>query len=219
MRKQFKVTIVTGGLEPDPEVCGPHLDSADRVIAANGGFRVLRALGVTASAVVGDLDSLTEDEVALLERHRIPVRRHPVDKDASDLELALELAQVWGAGEVTILSSLGGRLDHLMFKLIAALCYCREAGMRARVHGRAGEVFLVEPGTRILDRLGWTCSLLALTETVEEVTLTGFQYPLSGERLHRSRSRGLSNRIVEVEAGIETGAGLLVGILLKPECR
>lgn len=217
MNEPPRVAIATGGMEPERELWLPHIRNADRVIAANGGFRLLHTIEVVPDAVVGDLDSLDEEERSHIERLRIPCQRHPRDKDASDLELALELARSWAARKVTILSSLGGRVDHLMFTLISNLCYCRDLGLPATVCGPSGEVFLVDGRRVIEEREGWTCSFLALSPEVTGVKLQGFRYELDGESLYRVSSRGLSNVVSAARAEVGLENGLLVAMLLKPE--
>ncbi|MCA9790393.1 MAG: thiamine diphosphokinase [Candidatus Eremiobacteraeota bacterium] len=216
MQTRFRVAILAGGQPPDPDYCRQQVARADRLICANGGFAVAMLLGLTPDAVVGDLDSLTPEQIDRLERSRIPVRRLPVTKDASDLELAMQLAHSWGARDVIVLGALGGRTDHLLFNLVAGLCYCREVGMRTVLANHDQEAFLVEPDHRILERQGWIASLLCLSATCTGVALKGFEFPLEGESLRRASSRTLSNRILAEEASISLEEGLLLALLVMP---
>lgn len=210
------MAILAGGEPPDPDFCRDQVARADRLICADGGYAVAMFLGLTPDAVVGDLDSLTLEQVAALERSRIPVRRLPVGKDASDLELAMQLAHAWGARDLVVLGALGGRTDHLLFNLVAGLCYCRQAGMRTILASHDQEAFLVEPNHLISQRQGWIASLLCLSDTCTGVDLKGFAFPLEGETLTRASSRTLSNRILETEATIALQEGLLLALLVMP---
>jgi len=62
--------------------------------------------------VVGDLDSIETDEGYLTSRG-ILVERHPTEKDASDLALAVRFAQSLGAQQIHILTGGSGRHNHL----------------------------------------------------------------------------------------------------------
>src|SRR5579864_9435753 len=62
------------------------------IVAADGGARHAQALGLTSQLVVGDFDSLTEAELAVLQRAGAELRRSPIHKDETDLELALVAA-------------------------------------------------------------------------------------------------------------------------------
>jgi thiamine pyrophosphokinase len=65
----------------------PPADSI--VIAADGGARHCLKLGIKPQVVIGDFDSLTRDELATFEKSGTKLIRYPVDKDETDLELAL----------------------------------------------------------------------------------------------------------------------------------
>jgi putative transcriptional regulator len=62
------------------------------VIAADGGAATALALGLRADEVIGDLDSVSPGDEARVRRAGGRVHRHPRDKDATDLELALAAA-------------------------------------------------------------------------------------------------------------------------------
>ena len=85
-----------------------RLDGADLVIAADGGTNALDRLGRRPDLVVGDLDSADPATVERMAGAGTRVERHPVDKDASDTELALDAAVAAGATEVVLLGALGG---------------------------------------------------------------------------------------------------------------
>ncbi|HTL86619.1 MAG TPA: thiamine diphosphokinase, partial [Acidimicrobiia bacterium] len=60
------------------------------VIAADSGLAVANALGVHVDLLVGDLDSVETSAVEIAEASGTTVARHPAEKDATDLELALD---------------------------------------------------------------------------------------------------------------------------------
>ena len=53
-------------------------------------------------------------------------------------------------------------------------------------------------------------SLLPLTETVQQVTLTGFKYPVENLTFYRERTLGISNEITEEEARVEFSKGIFI---------
>ncbi|GMU54785.1 MAG: thiamine pyrophosphokinase [Candidatus Xenobia bacterium] len=210
----MKVAILAAGVERDPEYCRAQLQAAQRILCADAGYRLACELGVRPDAVVGDFDSLTPEEVARLEDSGIPVHRYPPEKDQSDLELALDLAASWGAREVVLLAALEGRLDHLLFNLIAALEYAHRLRLRARLLSSVGEVFLVHDEVEIAAREGWTASFLSLEGETTGITLEGFRYPLVEESLLRHHSRGLSNVVRDPLARVRLRQGVLLAVLL-----
>ena len=84
------------------------------VIAADSGLGLAAALGVCADLVVGDMDSVDPAALAAAEHAGAQVQRHPVAKDATDLELALDAALALGPADVTVVGGHGGRLDHFL---------------------------------------------------------------------------------------------------------
>ena len=88
----------------------PEIPEDAIVIAADGGIVEAERLGLRVDLLVGDLDSAPADAIARAPR----VERHPVDKDASDLELAMEAAVAAEARRIVVVGGDGGRLDHLL---------------------------------------------------------------------------------------------------------
>src|SRR6476659_3776659 len=107
------VVVVASG--PGPDVAVPD---GGTVIAADGGLDRAAALGLEVDVLVGDLDSVSSAALARAESAGRRIVRHPVAKDAADLELALDEALALGARRVLVIASAGGRLDHLAASLL-----------------------------------------------------------------------------------------------------
>src|SRR4051812_23931915 len=112
----MRALVIAGGDAPAPIDAG--LAAAPLVIAADSGVGHALALGLTVDLVIGDLDSAAPDDVERAIAAGARVDRHPADKDATDLELALDAARELGATEITVLGAGGGRLDHLLANLL-----------------------------------------------------------------------------------------------------
>src|SRR5690348_10021896 len=95
-----RAIIFANGPLPDLAAAGRTLTPTDRLIAADGGLRHLRALGLTPHVLVGDLDSVTAQQAAEAASAGALVEKHPVRKDETDLELALRRAVADGAQDV-----------------------------------------------------------------------------------------------------------------------
>jgi thiamine pyrophosphokinase len=207
-----KAIVVAGG-DAAPEDAA-LLPDADVVIAADSGAHWLESSGVPPDLVIGDMDSI---DPALLDRlvaQGIEVERHPAEKDASDVELAVSRAVADGAEQVLILGALGGeRLDHELANLLL-LVDQRWDGIDARVV-RAGTTVqaLRSGGRRELDgSAGDLVSLLPLGGDATGVRTTGLRYPLAGETLPCGRSIGLSKEIEQAPAShtLESGTFLII---------
>ena len=107
-----RAAIVLAGGDPAENHVRSRLPAGAIVIAADSGLHQAELLGLRVDYVVGDLDSA---DPAALERARAAgavVERHPVDKDATDLELAFDRAR--GVRRITVVGGSGGRLDHFV---------------------------------------------------------------------------------------------------------
>jgi thiamine pyrophosphokinase len=214
----MRIAILAAGVERDDEFCRAQLEKADKSICADGGYRTALRLGWKPDAVVGDFDSIPPEEAAALETEGVEAHRSPAEKDQSDLELAIDMARTWQAQEIVLLGALEGRLDHLLFNLVAGLEYAHRIHLKARLVSSTAEAFLVSDHAEITGRPERLCSLFSLEPETTGITLEGFKYPLYQESLFRHRSRGLSNVIQSDRATIKVGSGLLLAILVNADC-
>ena len=186
------------------------LAEADQLIAVDGGADAVAAAGLVPSLLIGDMDSITPETRRELETRGVEFVLLEVAKDETDLEAALRLAVDRGAGEITVYGALGGpRLDHLLGNmLLLSSPWLRDVGVRM-VAG-AHEVFLVNEDVIFGGRPGDTVSLLPLTPRVFDVRTLGLLYPLQGESLLQSATRGVSNEMLGREARVTHGEGVLL---------
>jgi thiamine pyrophosphokinase len=203
------VVVVASG--PGPAVAVP---SAATVVAADGGLARAAELGLDVDVVVGDLDSAPPGALAAAEAAGARVVRHPVAKDATDLELALDEAVSLGAARVLVVASAGGRLDHLAASL---LLLSSERFATVEVDALVGGALVhVVRGSRALrGRAGELLTLLPLGGQATGVTTSGLAYPLAGETLEPGSTRGVSNVFTETEARVTVADGVLLAI--RPE--
>lgn len=213
------IIVANGDVPSNPdqllELAVPDEDGPPLVIAADGGARKAAAMGLPPRIVIGDGDSLSEEDIASLRGQGVEVLLFPAEKDESDTELALREAVAAGARRIVVLGAFGGqRLDHSLANL--ALLALPE------IEGR--DVVLTDGATtiRLLGRAdgpgelhvkgapGELVSLFPLDATVEGIVTAGLRYPLHDEPLRLGPSRGLSNELVETEAHISTRRGRLV---------
>ena len=187
-----------------------ELDRATRVIAADGGAAVLEAAGRRPDVVVGDLDSVAPDVIVRAGEQGVAVERHPVDKDASDTELALRHAASTGARQVVILAATGGeRLDHALANVLL-LASRAHAGLDLRIVAGDDTVRLVRGGERVtLGPPGGIVSLLPIGDA-HGITTDGLRWPLSDGTLPAGSTLGLSNEVIGRPASVSVGEGALL---------
>lgn len=185
-------------LDGDYEDAGYYLRrcaEASFVVAADGGLRFALAHDVRVHVLVGDLDSLGAADVATAERAGVRVERHPVRKDATDGELAVEAAMAEGPGELMLAGALGGDLDHVVGHL-ALLRRAARRGAAARiVSPRLCVTALVAPAVADLDAAPGARVSLAPLEGDAHVSLEGLVYPLRGGLIAADVCLGLGNAV------------------------
>ena len=197
--------IISGG-EPD-DLTGIH--EADFIIACDRGYAYANAAGIRPDLLVGDFDSYKGER-----DKRVPVLDLPVEKDDTDTMAAVRWAVSEGFSELRLYSALGGRLDHLMGN-IQALSFACERGVKASLLGRAARLYFLKNGAVAIPPLpGYSLSVLALTDRVEHVCISGVKYPLQDALVTNTFPIGISNEW-EGTANISCGDGILLVINAK----
>jgi thiamine pyrophosphokinase len=177
--------------------------NADLVIAVDGGGLVCLEGGVTPDILVGDLDSADSETVDRLLALGVPVRRYAIEKDATDLELAIGEARALGADDIVVTAATSGRLDHTLAVLaaLAAAADLRpeisEPDLAVWVLGRSGRRELTLAG------VGTTASLIPWGG-IALVSVRGVRWPLDHAELGPESALGVSNVISSTEGATFT---------------
>ncbi len=203
--------FANGDLNPGPLVDYVLQDAGDALtIAADGGARHMLALGLAPQVVIGDMDSLSETELAHCAALGAAILRYPPAKDETDLELALLYAAGRGAETVRVIGAMGGRLDQTLANiLLLTLPVLRGRDVRL-VAGRQA-AWLLWPGQHRLDgQIGDTLSLIPLGGEAAGVATDGLAYPLRDETLLFGPARGISNVFSADAAAVRFSAGMLL---------
>ena len=206
--EQRTILVLTGGDPADPHW---PLPNADLVIAADSGLEQADLPGFSVDLLVGDLDSVSQSALTAATEAGTRVEQHPVDKDATDLELALAAAQREGASLVVVVGGAGGRIDHL---LANALLLASPAWADLDIEWLVGEARIValrkeasfsgEPGDLL--------SLIAVGGPASGVSTEGLEFPLEDDVLLASSTRGVSNVLAQDRAVVRLRSGVLLAI-------
>jgi thiamine pyrophosphokinase len=212
MEKIRTVVVLAGGESVAAGARLPVTDT-DLVIAADSGVHHARALGLHVDLVVGDLDSVDARELDAVVEAGATVERHPVDKDATDLELALHAAVDRGAERIVVLGAGGGRFDHFLANVLV-LASPAFAGARVEALVGAARVVVVHDKAVVDGEPGDLLTLLPVGGPAEGVRTTGLRFALDGERLDAGTTRGVSNELTGNQATITVDGGVLLVVQL-----
>ena len=218
MTHRKRAVIFANGLLNHPTAAQKTIHDGDLIIAADGGAGHCLRLGITPDVLIGDLDSLGAGDLAALEEARVQIIRHPIEKDSTDLELALAFARDSGIQEVLVFGGLGARWDQTLANLLLPAA-ANFKDMHIRLLDGPQEVIALGAGERheIHGRVGDTLSLIPLAGDAHGVSTSGLQYPLNGETLYFGSSRGISNIFVHTPVFVEFEDGLLICVVIHAE--
>jgi thiamine pyrophosphokinase len=206
-----RAIIIAGGQIPRSENGRRWIGEGDLIIGADGGAAQALAWGLIPDLVIGDLDSLVQEDQARLVAAGCRFVVHPRAKDETDLELALAHAVEQGAREVLVLGALGGRLDHALANLLL-LALPALRGIPVRIVDGQTVVMLARSGEsiHIEGQPGDLVSLLPVGGDAHGIHTSGLVWPLAGETLRFGHTRGVSNELEAPVAAIAVEEGCLL---------
>ena len=179
------------------------IEPSDLVIAADGGLRHTRKLGITPDVILGDFDSLGYAPEG--------ANVFPVEKDDTDAMLAVRRGLELGYREFLLYGSLDGpRLDHTVanFQTLQFLCDRGAFGVLAGLHTMAA---VVKDGSLSFPAgCEGTVSVFCMGRDAHGVTLKGLYYPLEQGTLTAGFPLGVSNHFTGEPAEISVTDGSLL---------
>lgn len=175
------------------------------IIAADAGYKYLNnlSLNIVADLIVGDFDSLgyvPESKNVLL---------HPVEKDDTDMILALREGLARGCTVFYLFGATGGRIDHTYanFQALSFLCHNNARGFIIDKEYTATAIqnssLYFKTGTGLI-------SVFAADTKALGVTLEGLRYQLSDAELSAAFPLGVSNEFKNCPAKISVADGILL---------
>lgn len=182
----------------------------DITIAADSGYQNAVKLGVTPDIAVGDFDSISVSLPPDIEKLQVPA-----EKDFTDSQLAVDIAQKKGADEMVLIGGLDGRLDHTLSNL-AILENLWHEGIRAVITDGQRRARYIENTSELIPNLGYRyLSVIAADKKVKGVCIDGCKYPLKNTTLCRDYQFAVSNEIEKNCALISVRRG---GIFIIESC-
>lgn len=208
---QEAALVVANGQACSPELLGQLLEWSPLVVALDGAFDRLLALGVKVDVVLGDMDSLDGGRWNTALKSGDPdaleaVRKHvegaqdgvqwvyAPDQEATDLQKALRWLWNRGQRSAQVLWANGPGPDHFYGNL-HALATAPE-GMAVGMIEDQSRTFRAPKNFSKCYREGDRLSLMPFPEAVS-VTTENLFFALNQENLHAGQRIGISNRVVQ----------------------
>lgn len=182
------------------------------VIAADSGVDHAHRLGIAVHHAVGDFDSVSPAGLDAVEQQGGRITRHPVAKDATDLELALCSAHALGPERIIVIGGHGGRADHHL-SVPLALTAPWLAGVAVEAWTGTAHLTVIRDRAMLSGPVGALVSLLPFHGPAVGITTRGLVYPLVGEDLPAGTTRGVSNVFAEPVAEVRLEGGVLLAVV------
>ncbi|MEX1037452.1 MAG: thiamine diphosphokinase [Acidimicrobiia bacterium] len=202
------IIVFAGGMRV-PRTAVEELPAPDLVIAADSGYQIAISLGYNVDTLIGDMDSVGPlDDIP----GTTNVVRFPEDKDATDLELAFELAVREQPQRIVLVGAEGGRFDHEL-SAVAVICSDRWRNVPDIDWVRSDSIsHVIRDTRRVQGDPGDLFSLIPVGGDATGVTTTGLRWELQGETLDAGSSRGISNILLQTEVLIQVADGVMLGV-------
>ena len=223
--KRFAMIVSGSPLGVGQELIWGLAEGMSFVVAVDSGAKWCYEAGVIPDLLIGDLDSLDSDIVQAFTDQEVEIISFSVDKDASDLELAIEEIIQRGYKDLVATNVIGGRIDHEL-AAIGNLAAAGEQGLAVTVvETDQTLIFLNNPGarTRLQVELGADIDANSKISVslipwggIANVTVTGYKWELDQVDLDPNKSLGISNSPITVDPLIELHKGALIVVVPAP---
>ena len=178
--------------------------AGDFILAADGGYAHCKAFGIAPNEVLGDFDSLGHAP----EGER--VIRHPVEKDDTDMLLAVRTGMEAGCRDFIIYGGIGGRMDHTYANFQTLIWIARHGGRGYLVGDGMISTVIDSDSISFPASCKGTISIFCPDGEARGVTLKGLQYPLVAATLTSGFPLGVSNSFLGKPAGVSVASGRLM---------
>ncbi|RJR16607.1 thiamine diphosphokinase [Candidatus Microgenomates bacterium] len=242
--------VIFGNGELDSKLLA-EISSRDFVIGVDYGAYWLLKHKIIPQVAIGDFDSVSEEELQVIRKEIGEVREYEKEKDATDMDLAVDFAISKKPTEIILFGALGRRLDQTLAN-IGLLEKIADAGIQGWIKDAHNWVTVVSKNIIISRQLfekntlrairqqaesrevtkkkfstsleqkenshfeDWYVSIIPLTKTAK-VTLKGFKYPITAQKMERGKTLGISNELTSSSGTISVKQGRVFVVLSKKD--
>ncbi|WP_071459403.1 thiamine diphosphokinase [Bacillus massilinigeriensis] len=192
------INIVAGG----PDEFLPELklynEKDTTWVGVDRGVITLLSKGIQPKYAFGDFDSIESSQLEEIRSKVGGVRSYIPEKDATDMELALEWALTVHPEKIRLFGATGGRIDHMLANIQLLVRGIEQKSLvPIEIIDSRNSVFAASPGEHEIafDEKYKYVSLIPITMAVKGITLIGFKYPLKDQDIRVSSTLCISNEL------------------------
>lgn len=175
MRSRSAVILANGSF-PINDIPLNILKKSECIVCCDGAINKLESAGIQAHAIVGDLDSLTND----LKRKYQDIIHHFSNQDTNDLTKAVNWCLANKYNDITIVGATGERDDHMIGNIFLLPSYTKK--MKVRMLTDYGTFTPVIRSRNFDSYIGQQVSIFSpQPETV--ITTANLRYELTNQKL------------------------------------
>ena len=174
--EENNIVIVADGSFPEHEIPLGYLKNAGKIICCDGSAGNLVSAGYIPDAIVGDLDSLTEN-LAIRFADRIFLDE---SQDTNDLTKAVQWCREMNYNEIVIVGATGKREDHTIGNISLLAEYAKT--MNIKMVTDTGIFIPFLKSCTVQSFPGQQVSLFSI-DPETEVTSSGLKFPLNGIKI------------------------------------
>ena len=201
----MRAVIIGNGVIDNYDKIRTKLRPDDYIICADGGYKHSKLLGVKPAVVVGDMDSIGDND------YDGEIINLPIRKDFTDSEVCIKYILLKRFEEVMMLGFTGKRQDHSLANIFL-LKQFSDTQTDAYIVDEHNEIRFTKNENIIYGKKGNIVSIIPVTGDLTGVTTEGLDYPLNNETLVFGETRGVSNimKADKCKITITNGQGLII---------
>lgn len=211
----MNINILAGG----PEEILPNLheysSENDIWVGVDRGVYTLINKNIKPAIAFGDFDSVSKEELQVIEGHVKEMKRYKPEKNETDMELALNWAIKQEPVLIRIFGATGGRLDHLLANVhLLVKPVLEENHVNIVLIDNQNILSLKGPGSYKIEKRADEkyISFVPLTLDVKGITLRGFKYPLKNRHISIGSTLCISNELISDYGTFSFSEGILLVI-------
>ncbi|WP_282171662.1 thiamine diphosphokinase [Cytobacillus firmus] len=212
------INILAGG----PNDLLPDLRSfsntADIWVGVDRGVLTLIQSGIQPEMAFGDFDSVSDEELLLIEENVKELNRFKPEKDETDMELALNWALGQKPEKVRLFGATGGRLDHLFANIqLLIKPALAEDFVPVEIIDKSNKINIKTPGKYSIQQHSnfKYISFVPVTMEIKGLTLRNFKYPLTDRTVPAGSTLCISNELIDDCGTFSFTEGILMVVRSK----
>lgn len=211
---KVKALIISNGTINDIDILRKVKKEYKFILAADGGTNHCIRASILPDLVIGDLDSISNETLKVIEDNNILIEKFPTKKDVTDTELCIDYLINRGFKDITLIGVTGNRMDHTMANILL-LNKLKNKGIKGKIIDENNTIYLVDTQLTLTKEVDFFVSIIPITNSGIIISLRGFEYGLEHVRVNFASTVCISNKIIEENGTIEIHKGKALVFISK----